>query len=250
MEPGVTRLDAWLVVWPDHHAPHLETVPPGTLLDYAAFQLFQGHEMANICKIFRLADQEAVRAAFASNATDRQLAQRFGVSHAAIGRHRRAHILRPMAAAVAALDRGRSQRQQREQQLAAIEQGDPVAIATAIAAFSKTAQLGKVTEAEGNLRGLFDEAKRSGSVTAATGVVREQLKSIEVGAKKIAQVGGYGAPRAIDGKPGERRIFSISIHFAGSGRTEEFSILENRTGQEDTDSHEDALNGRVTAGDA
>jgi hypothetical protein len=53
-------------------------------------------------------DQTAVRTAFASDASDRELAKRFGCSHMAVGRHRRRHIVAPLQSAVAALQQLRS----------------------------------------------------------------------------------------------------------------------------------------------
>jgi hypothetical protein len=186
--------------------------------------------MPRICKICAYPDQAAVKAAFASGAPDRELAQRFGVSHMAIGRHRRAHIVRPMVAAVAALDRGRARRQQREQQLAAIEQGDPLAIATA--AFSAPRQLAKITEAESRLTRLADAAEASGAVTAATQVVSQQLKSVEIGSR-IAQTGGYGAVH-VAGQSGEARTLSITMVFPNAGRTESMTIIETPKQPSDT----------------
>jgi hypothetical protein len=174
-----------------------------------AFQLFQRHEMANICKICRLADQESVRAAFASNATDRQLAQQFGVSHAAIGRHRRAHIVVPLKIAVAALDRGRTAHRQREQQLAAIEQGDPVAIATA--SLGLAAQVAKLERIEGRLERMAAVAEANQSTQGVAVLSGQQLRSVEVGSR-LAGTGGFAAPKAgaVTGVP-----FNLTINFVG-----------------------------------
>jgi hypothetical protein len=49
---------------------------------------------------------KAVETAFASGMTDRVIGRRFGVSHMAALRHRRDHLVKPMLAAVATLDRG------------------------------------------------------------------------------------------------------------------------------------------------
>jgi hypothetical protein len=196
--------------------------------------------MPRLCKICTYPDQAAVRAAFTSGAPDRELAQQFGVSHMAIGRHRRAHIVRPMAAAVAALDRGRALRQQHEQQLAAIEQGDPLAVA--LAAFGTPQQLDKVAKVEQRLTRLADQAEASGSVAAATQVVSQQLKSVEIGSR-IAQTGGYGAAR-VPGQSGEVRTFSITMVFPNAGRTESMTIIETPKQHSDTrletDVHPDA----------
>jgi hypothetical protein len=179
--------------------------------------------MPRVCKICAYPDQEAVKAAFASDATDRQLAQRFGVSHMAIGRHRRAHIVGPLKAAVAALDKGRAERQRREQQLAAIEQGDPVAIA--LAAFAMPQQLGKVTQVEQRLTRMADAAEAAGSAAAVAQLAGQQLRSVEVGSRLVG-AGGYGAPRAVDQPAGGAR-FSINIIFS-NGRSEEINLVENR----------------------
>lgn len=57
--------------------------------------------MPRRCLLCDFPDQTAVRTAFASDASDRELAKRFGCSHMAVGRHRRRHIVAPLQSAVA-----------------------------------------------------------------------------------------------------------------------------------------------------
>jgi hypothetical protein len=178
--------------------------------------------MPRLCKICTYPDQAAVKAAFNAAATDRELAQRFGVSHMAIGRHRRAHIVRPMAAAVAALDRGRTQRQQREQQLTAIEQGDPVAVA--LAAFGMPQQLDKVTQVEQRLTRMADAAEATGSAAAVAQLAGQQLRAVETGSR-LAGVGGFAAAAQATVQPGTTPVFSVNIIFS-NGRREEINIVE------------------------
>jgi hypothetical protein len=170
--------------------------------------------VANICKVCRLPDQNVVRAAFASGASDRQLAQRFGVSHAAIGRHRRAHILAPLKIAVATLDKGHTAHQQREQQLAAIEQGDQVAIA--LATFGMPQQLDKVSKVEQRLERMAAAAETASSSTGVAQLSAQQLRSVEVGSK-LAGTGGYKPPSVVS-PTADKATVSIEIVFASAPR--------------------------------
>jgi len=169
--------------------------------------------MPRYCKLCTFPDQAAVRAAFATDASDRDLAQRFGVSHMAIGRHRRQHIVKPMQAAVAALDRGRTDRQQRADKLAAIEQGDPVASVTA--ALGIEAQAAKLERIESRLERMAASSEAGGSATSVAALSAQQFKGIETGAR-LAGVGGFAPVSAaarvtadqLDGKFAVNIIFS------------------------------------------
>jgi hypothetical protein len=178
--------------------------------------------MARTCAICGHRDQAAIKQAFSSGLSDRAIARRFGMSHVAVGNHRKEHILKPMTAAVSALDRGTPQRQQREQQLADIAAGDEGTIATTIAAFSQTAQLNKMSQHEASLAGLFNQAVAEGSITAATNVVSQQIRTVEVGSK-IAGVGGYAPARTV-GEAGEASSFSVNIIFSESGHRETITV--------------------------
>ena len=79
--------------------------------------------MPRPCALCTHPDQDAVEAALASCASDRQLARRFGVSHMAVYRHRREHVVKPLQLAAAALDKGRAVRERREQLIEKTAQG-------------------------------------------------------------------------------------------------------------------------------
>jgi hypothetical protein len=175
--------------------------------------------MPRTCAICSCPDQEAVRAAFATNATDRQLAQLFGVSHMAIGRHRRNHLVAPLKAAVAALDRGRAIRERRQQQLAAIEQGASAAIA---AAFALPDQLDKVARVEQRLERLATSAEQAGSPTGVAALAAQQLRSVEVGSR-LAAVGGYKPP-SVMAPSAEKATITIEMVFPNSGKREEIAL--------------------------
>jgi hypothetical protein len=170
--------------------------------------------MANICKLCAHPDQEMVRAAFASGATDRELARQFGISHMAIGRHRRAHIVGPLKAAVAALDKGRTERAQRTQQLTAIEQGDPTAIVAAT--LGMEAQIAKLERIEQRLERMATAAEKDRSSTGVAVLSAQQLRGIETGAK-LAGVGGFAPRSAESTTPGEK--FSIVIRLGDKTQT-------------------------------
>ena len=147
--------------------------------------------MPRACAICTHPDQEAVRAAFATGGSDRQIARRFGVSHMAVGRHRRGHIVKPMRTAMAALDRGRAVRRQREEQIAAAEAGDPTAF---VALAGIVADLRKVHE---RLERTADAAEQDNQRLAVSALSAQQLRAAEVRAK-IGGVGGYAPARAAD----------------------------------------------------
>jgi hypothetical protein len=129
-----------------------------------------------------------------------------------------------LRAAAAVLDKGHTALRQREQQLAAIEQGDPVAVA--VAAFGMPQQLKKIAQAEERLSRLADAAESAGQVTAATQVVSQQLKSVEIGSR-LAGTGGYRPPSVVP-QQGDVPRFRIEFIFQGAGRTEEVTVVENR----------------------
>ena len=90
----------------------------------------------------------------------------------AVGRHRRGHIVKPMRAAMATLDRGRAVRRQREEQLAAAEAGDPPAF---IALAGIVADLRKVPE---RLERTADAAEQDGQRLAVSALSAQQLFTV------------------------------------------------------------------------
>jgi hypothetical protein len=175
--------------------------------------------MPQNCKLCAHPNQEAVRAAFATNGTDRELARLFNVSHMAIGRHRRAHLVAPMRAAVAALDRGRANREQRADQRAAIAQADPVAITEAI---GLAAQIAKLAAIESRLERMAVAAETNGSSTGVAVLSAQALRGIETGAK-LAALPGF-IPQRLGGDTQPGQVFEVSIHFSGTGKTETISM--------------------------
>jgi hypothetical protein len=164
-------------------------------------------------------ERKAVETEFASGMTDREIGRRFGVSHMAALRHRRDHLVKPMLAAVATLDRGAAERQ-----LAASVREDPVA--NVIASLNLAAQANKLATIEGRLERMSVAAEATGPSAGVAALSAQALRSVEVGSR-LASTGGYAASQATS-QQGEPRMFSISIVFAGSGRTEE-STSRNTT---------------------
>jgi FixJ family two-component response regulator len=84
--------------------------------------------MPRLCKLCSYPDQAAVNEALVSGATHRAIGREFGMTHVSVGRHRREHVVKPMQAATAALDKGRAVRERRDQLVQQAAQGDPTAI--------------------------------------------------------------------------------------------------------------------------
>jgi predicted transcriptional regulator len=178
--------------------------------------------MSNVCRLCRHDDPELVRRLFARNLSDRQIAQQLGVSHSAVSRHRRAHIAPLVKAAAIALDRGRAIHERREQQLAAIQQGDT--IAAVLAAFGLAPQLEKIANIERRLERVIENAENAGSAASVAQIASQQLRSVEVGSR-LAQTGGYKPASAIP-QAGERPTISIEMVFSAAGRTETITLAD------------------------
>jgi hypothetical protein len=183
-----------------------------TLTRYNRFEI----KMPQTCKICAYPDQAAVRAAFATGHSDRDLAKQFGVSPMAIGRHRRMHLVAPMAAAAAALDKGRAVREQREQQLTAVAAGDPLAF------IGLTSIVSDLRQVHARLERQADGAEADGQRTALAQLSGQQLRTSEVRAK-LGAVGGYAPPKTLD-QAALGAQFNVQIVFSG-GQVERINTL-------------------------
>jgi hypothetical protein len=170
--------------------------------------------MPRPCKLCTHPDQEAVRLALANGTTDRAIGVQFNISHVSVGRHRREHVVRPMQAAAAALDRGRGIRDQREQLVKQAEAGDASAY---LALSSIIADLRKVHE---RLERQADAAEQDNQRLAVASLSAQQLRAAEVRAK-IGGVGGYAAQKA--NGPGDGVPFTINFVFSG-GASQQFTL--------------------------
>jgi hypothetical protein len=100
-------------------------------------------------------------------------------------------------------------------------------------------QVEKLGAIEARLARMSDAAEQAGAAAAVAQLSAQQYRGIETGARLAGLRGFTPAPPA--GQAGERQVFSISIHFAGSGQTEEINILNTgQAGGQETDGHEDA----------
>jgi hypothetical protein len=187
------------------------------------------------CKLCHHPERKAVETAFASGRTDREIGRRFGVSHMAALRHRRDHLVKPLLAAVATLDRGRAERQ-------LATDGAPDPVANVIASLNLAAQANKLATIESRLERMSHAAEASGSAAGVAALSAQALRSVEVGSR-LASTGGYAAPRTV-GQPGEGRTFSIEIVFASTGKREEITLIETgpvRDASEADDGAEDGV---------
>lgn len=168
--------------------------------------------MPRDCLICRDADRtKLVMELIAGGVSDRAIARRLGgLSHTSVARHRQNHIERPAKAIVAAANRGRDVRDERDQLVAAAEAGD---VAAAFLSLERiAADLGRVQE---RLERTAEAAEVDKQRLAVASLSGQQLRAAEVRAK-LGGVGGYAPPRSeMSGAP----PFVLNIHFSG-GRTE------------------------------
>jgi hypothetical protein len=116
-----------------------------------------------------------------------------GISHLAVARHRQNHIERPARAVLAAVNKGRYARQERDQLVAAAESGDTAAAFLALNQIA--ADLRKVQE---RLERTADAAEVDKERLAVASLSGQQLRAAEVRAK-LGGVGGYATPRTDKG---------------------------------------------------
>jgi hypothetical protein len=147
----------------------------------------------------------------AAGASDQAVASTIGgISRMAVARHRQNHIERPAKAIVAAANKGKDVRDEREQLIAAAEGGD---VAAAFLSLERiAADLRRVQE---RLERTADAAEGDQQRLAVASLSGQQLRAAEVRAK-LGGVGGYATPRS---DKGNAQPFVLNIHFSG-GRTQ------------------------------
>jgi hypothetical protein len=147
----------------------------------------------------------------ATGASDQMVADRIGgISRMVVARHRQNHIERPARAVLAAANKGRDARQEREQLVAAAENGDTAAAFLALNQIA--ADLRRVQE---RLERTAEAAEIDQQRIAVASLSGQQLRAAEVRAK-LGGVGGYATPR---GEKSDGAPFVLNIVFSG-GRTQ------------------------------
>jgi hypothetical protein len=123
----------------------------------------------------------------------------------AVARHRQNHIERPAKAIVAAANKGKDVRDERDQIVAAAEAGDVVAAFLSLERIA--ADLRRVQE---RLERTADAAEADKQRLAVASLSGQQLRAVEVRAK-LGGVGGYATPRT---DKGNAAPFVLNIHFS------------------------------------
>jgi hypothetical protein len=164
-------------------------------------------------------DQKLVRELLASDATDRVLGVRLNVSHMTVGRHRRNHVVAPLQAAMAAVDRSRSANEQQARKLARIRPGDehddPLAIVTSL--FGALPQARKLQQIEQRLETAAEQAAENEAHQHVAALSAQQLRSFELGGR-LSGIPGF-RPAVMEGTGGAATRFSIQIHLANKTTT-------------------------------
>jgi hypothetical protein len=143
----------------------------------------------------------------AAGASDQTIANRIGgIGRMAVARHRLNHIERPVRAVLAAVDKGRTVREEREQLIAAAETGDVAVAWLTIEAL--VADLRKVQE---RLERSAEAAEVDKQRLAVASLSGQQLRAAEVRAK-LGGLGGYAPSRTV---VNNAPPFVLNIHFSG-----------------------------------
>jgi hypothetical protein len=142
----------------------------------------------------------------AAGASDQDVARAIGgISRMAVARHRQNHIERPAKAIVAAANKGRDTREEREQLVAAAEQGD---VAAAFLSLERIAA--DLRRAQERLERTAEAAEGDQQRLAVASLSGQQLRAAEVRAK-LGGVGGYATTRS---EKGNAAPFVLNIHFS------------------------------------
>src|SRR5262249_51162107 len=119
-----------------------------------------------------------------------------------VSRHRRFHVLAPAAAVVEAAGKGRANVEQRQELVAAAEQGD---VAAAFLSLERIARDLKIVQER--LERTAEAAEGDQQRLAVASLSGQQLRAAEVRAK-LGGVGGYATPRT-DKPNGARFVLNI-----------------------------------------
>jgi hypothetical protein len=153
----------------------------------------------------------------AAGASDQSVANKIGgISRMAAARHRH-HIEKTAKAIVAAANKGKDVRDEREQLVAAAEAGDTAAAFLALNQIA--ADLRRVQE---RLERTADAAEADKQRLAVASLSGQQLRAAEVRAK-LGGVGGYAPPRS---EMSSAPPFSLVIHFRDRTETISASPLD------------------------
>jgi hypothetical protein len=174
--------------------------------------------MPRPCIVCCRRDRAEIEALFTVGVSDHAISRRYGLERSGVSRHRREHVLKPLADQAALLARDFDARQKRTELAAAAASGAPSTAALVDATLGLRRQVEKLTVIEQRLARMADAAEKSGSLTSVAVLSAQQFKGIETGAK-LAQVGGFKPPTAI--QPGyEKPVISIEMVFSQSGTSE------------------------------
>lgn len=145
----------------------------------------------------------------AAGATDQAIAGHLGggLHRMAVSRHRRLHVEEPARAVAEMAGKGREARQQREEQQAAVERGDPLAI------FKLDSIASDISRIAQRLDSSVGEAAAAGQHGGHAALAGQLLRQAEL----RARLGGHDRAPATghDAAP-----FSVTLVFSGAGKTE------------------------------
>jgi hypothetical protein len=180
--------------------------------------------MGRSCSICIHPDRQWIDALIATGASDYEVARQFPVERISVGRHRRQHILAPMKDRMAIIAKDSEEKRQRRELAQAAASDEPSTQALVEATLGLRRQVEKLSAIEARLARMSDAAEQAGAAAAVAQLSAQQYRGIETGAR-LAGLRGFN-PTSPAGQASEAKVFSISIHFAGSGRTEEINILD------------------------
>jgi hypothetical protein len=179
--------------------------------------------MPRPCIVCCRRDRQEIEALLATGIADHEISRRYGIERSAISRHRRDHILKPMAERAALLAKDYDARQERAR-LAEAAASDSTSIQTLVEnSLGMRRQLAKLDTIESRIERLADAAEKSSSAGAAAQLAAQQFRGIETGAR-LAGLTGYRPVSAPAPPANNRPVFSVNIVFRGAGRTESINV--------------------------
>jgi hypothetical protein len=152
--------------------------------------------MAQRCRVCSHPEHQLIDSLLTSGTPDLQIAKRFGIETVSVGRHRRAHLLKPTQDRLAILSKDSAARQERQMLAEAAASDAPSTQALIEATLGMRRQMEKLISIEQRLERMSAAAESASSSAGVAQLSAQQLRSIEVGAK-LGSVGGYKPPSVV-----------------------------------------------------
>jgi hypothetical protein len=180
--------------------------------------------MPRPCIVCTHRDRRSIDALIATGASDYEVGRQFRIERVSVGRHRRGHLLKPLADKLRILEKDSPAREERRAIAEAAASDNPPLEQLVQAATGTRALLRKLDEIEMRLDRMSDKAEQGGQPTAVAALAGQQFKGLEFAAK----LGGHPGFRPPSAIPHASERATVSIEFVFQNAPKETIALTDR----------------------